>query len=121
MRCSRSGLLLAFVAALSAYPAFGWAHANIIKSNPAAGGRVQGPVVEFRLQYNSRIDPKRSRLELDLPDGSRRSLSIHPEGSLDTLATEVGDLSPGSYRLHWQVLSVDGHITRGDIPFDVTP
>jgi copper resistance protein C len=78
-------------------------------------------MVDFRLQYNSRIDPKRSRLVLDLPDGGQRFLSIRPGNSLDTLADEARGLSPGSYRLHWQVLSVDGHITRGDIPFDVAP
>jgi methionine-rich copper-binding protein CopC len=28
-------------------------------------------------------------------------------------------LSPGKYAIHWQVLAVDGHITRGQIPFEV--
>ena len=31
----------------------------------------------------------------------------------------LAGLAPGSYVLRWQVLSVDGHITRGDIPFKV--
>lgn len=121
MRFSRWGLSLGFVAALVALPAAVWAHAVIIKSDPAAGARVHGPGIDFHLQYNSRIDPKLSRLVLDLPDGSQRSLSIRPEDSLDTLAAAATGLSPGSYRLHWQVLSVDGHITRGDIPFEVAP
>jgi len=30
-------------------------------------------------------------------------------------------LKPGSYRLRWQVMSIDGHVTHGDIPFEVTP
>jgi hypothetical protein len=29
-------------------------------------------------------------------------------------------LAPGRYRLHWQTLSPDGHITQGDIPFAVS-
>ncbi len=78
-------------------------------------------MLEFHLQYNSRIDAGRSQLLLDLPDGSHRSLSIRPDASPDTLSAGADGLSPGSYRLHWQVLSVDGHITRGDIPFEVTP
>ncbi|MBV8536168.1 MAG: copper resistance protein CopC [Alphaproteobacteria bacterium] len=114
-------LCLAFVAAVAACPGAAWAHAVIIKSEPDAGGRVRGPSIQFRLQYNSRIDLKRSRLVLALPDGSRRPLPIQPDDSLDTLAAKAAGLSPGAYRLHWQVLSVDGHITRGDIPFDVTP
>jgi methionine-rich copper-binding protein CopC len=29
------------------------------------------------------------------------------------------DLSPGAYSVRWQVLAVDGHITRGEVPFTV--
>ena len=121
MRISRRHLYPVLVAASAVFPVSARAHAIIVSSDPAAGGRVHGPIIDFRLQYNSRIDPKRSRLVLDLPDGSRRPLSIRAENSLDTLAAKATGLSPGSYRLHWQVLSVDGHITRGDIPFAVTP
>lgn len=106
---------------IAALPGSAWAHAIIIKSDPAAGSRVPGPAVDFHLQYNSRIDSERSRLELDLPDGTTRTLSVRQEASPDGLAATAGGLSPGAYRLHWQVLSVDGHITRGDIPFEVTP
>jgi hypothetical protein len=28
-------------------------------------------------------------------------------------------LTPGVYVLRWQVLAIDGHITRGDVPFTV--
>jgi methionine-rich copper-binding protein CopC len=31
----------------------------------------------------------------------------------------TGELATGVYVLRWQVLAVDGHITRGDIPFSV--
>jgi len=37
----------------------------------------------------------------------------------DHLVGEADALAPGDYVLHWQVLAVDGHITRGDIPFSV--
>lgn len=78
-------------------------------------------MLDFRLQYNSRIDAARSRLELDGPDGGARPLTIKAGDSLDSLVAHADSLAPGQYRLHWQVLSVDGHITRGDIPFEVTP
>ncbi len=35
--------------------------------------------------------------------------------------TSATDLRPGDYTVRWQVLAVDGHITRGDVPFTVTP
>jgi len=28
-------------------------------------------------------------------------------------------LAPGAHVLRWQVLAIDGHITRGDVPFTV--
>jgi hypothetical protein len=28
--------------------------------------------------------------------------------------------TPGAYVVRWQVLAIDGHITRGDVPFTVT-
>lgn len=121
MKVPVSLLRSAAMAAVIAWPGAGWAHAIIIKSDPDAGSRVRGPMLDFRLQYNSRIDAARSRLELSLPDGSARPLSIQAGDSLDSLAAHADGLAPGHYRLHWQVLSVDGHITRGDIPFDVTP
>jgi methionine-rich copper-binding protein CopC len=42
---------------------------------------------------------------------------------LDTVANKVygpkaaGAWPAGAWRVRWQVLAVDGHITRGDIPF----
>jgi methionine-rich copper-binding protein CopC len=34
--------------------------------------------------------------------------------------TATVTLTPGTYVLRWQVLAIDGHITRGDVPFTVT-
>ena len=36
----------------------------------------------------------------------------------DILRTQAA-LKPGDYVVRWQVLAVDGHITRGDVPFTV--
>ena len=35
------------------------------------------------------------------------------------LAAKASGLAPGAYRLRWQVLSVDGHVSRGDVNFKV--
>lgn len=115
--------VMAMFAALVALPgaaAPAAAHAIILKAEPAAGSSVAGPKVGILLQYNSRIDAQRSRLILDLPDGSKRALTILPQASLDVLAATADNVPPGGYRLRWQVLSTDGHITRGEVPFRVT-
>jgi len=48
-----------------------------------------------------------------------QTLKIQGQDGLDTLSAEAKGLRPGTYRLRWQVLASDGHITRGEIPFTV--
>ena len=95
------------------------AHAILLDSTPAVNATIAGPRVAFTLRYNSRIDHQRSRLTLTLPDRSTKVLPIAESSPEDELLTSA-ELSPGAYSLRWQVLAVDGHITRGDVPFTVT-
>jgi len=95
------------------------AHAILMQSTPAIDGKAIGPNVSIDLHYNSRIDLKRSLLTLTLPDNSVRSLPINEDSPPGQIDTEATGLAPGSYSLRWQVLAIDGHITRGDIPFSV--
>jgi methionine-rich copper-binding protein CopC len=95
------------------------AHAIIVSSDPAADAVVRPPSLPVMLRFNSRIDPERSRLTLLRSDGSSELLPLAPDRRPDTLAAKLDGLTPGRYRLRWQVLAIDGHITRGDIPFAV--
>ena len=94
------------------------AHAIIVSSDPAVDAVVR-PSLPVMLRFNSRIDPERSRLTLLRPDGSAQPVALMPDGRPDALAAKLDGLAPGRYRLRWQVLAIDGHITRGDIPFAV--
>lgn len=95
------------------------AHAIIVSSSPAAGATVSREAVSVRLRFNSRIDHGRSRLRLFAPDGTEQVLAPAPDSPADELDAQAQLQAPGAWRLRWQVLSVDGHITRGDIPFTV--
>lgn len=70
----------------------------------------------MQLRFNSRIDKARSRLTLIRTDKSQDTLTIQTGGPPDILAAHL-EVKPGAYVLRWQVLAVDGHITRGDVPF----
>jgi copper resistance protein C len=96
------------------------AHAILLESSPSINGTVAGPTIPVKLRFNVRIDRIRSRLTLVKPDASTRSLAISKDAPADTLRSEAQDLNPGEYRIRWQVLASDGHITRGEIPFQVT-
>jgi methionine-rich copper-binding protein CopC len=95
-------------------PAF--AHAILTSSTPASGGSIASGHQTFDFQYNSKIDHRRSRLTLTRPDGIATVLKILPTSATNALDAEA-DLKPGAYTLRWQALALDGHITRGDVPF----
>jgi methionine-rich copper-binding protein CopC len=117
LRQPAAALLLLVCASLGPVPAE--AHAIVVQAMPAVDAVVAGPRVPIALRFNSRIDRERSRLVLVAPDGKTVPLPL-AAGAPDEVGAEAGGLAPGRYRLRWQVLGLDGHITRGDIPFTVT-
>ena len=112
--------LPALAAALALAPLPAVAHAILLGSTPPSGGSVAAGTIAMEFRYNSRIDKARSALRLTRPDKSQGSLPIAADGPPDILRTSA-DLPPGSYVVRWQVLAIDGHITRGDVPFKVAP
>ena len=96
------------------------AHAILLESSPSSNIALAGPNIPIKLRFNVRIDATRSRLTLVKPDASTQSLAITKDGRADALASQAQGLLPGEYRIRWQVLASDGHITRGEIPFQVT-
>ena len=114
-----SRILIIALLGLMVVPAGASAHAILVASTPAAGASVPSGKVDMTFRYNSRIDRARSRLTLTAPDHSQLVLKIIPAGSPDTLQASTELDKPGGYVVRWQVLAIDGHITRGDVPFTV--
>ena len=106
--------------ALYLYPATAHAHAILLESLPAAGASVQAGAVTLRFRFNSRVDHVRSRLTLVGPDRSETVLKLD-RGTNDEVLASHADLIPGNSVVRWQVLALDGHITRGEIAFTVAP
>lgn len=96
-------------------------HAVLLESSPALKSSVSGPDVPLKLRFNVRIDAARSRLILINSEGASQTLEINKQDSPEIISAEAKGLHPGAYRLRWQVLASDGHITRGEIPFTVKP
>lgn len=110
----------AVVAALvagGALPAM--AHAVIVTASPMADQHVAAGKLAVRIEFNTRIDKERSRLQVMAPAGDKADVAIDQVGEPNIVSGTTPDLTPGAYVLRWQVLAVDGHITRGDIPFVV--
>lgn len=112
-------VVAASVASFALMPFKTSAHAILEASSPQAGESVPAGTVALQLRYNSRIDPQRSRVVLIRPDQTQAVLSIKADASPEVLSAQSA-LSPGIYTVKWQVLAVDGHITRGSFSFSVT-
>jgi hypothetical protein len=100
-------------------PGIARAHAILEESTPQAGAAVKPGSLDLHFRYNSRIDRTRSRLTLIRPDRTKDTIPIAPDGAPEIIDAHL-TLSPGAYIIRWQVLAVDGHITRGDVPITVT-
>jgi methionine-rich copper-binding protein CopC len=112
-------LILSIAAAFFLIVTSAAAHAVLLESSPSLKGTVAGPDVAVKLRFNVRIDAGRSRLTLVGPAGSTQVLEIGKQTPADILSANATGLAAGEYRLRWQVLASDGHITRGEIPFTV--
>jgi methionine-rich copper-binding protein CopC len=95
------------------------AHAILLQSTPAAHSTVHGPHLNVYLRFNSRLDGGRSKLLLNAADGHEVPLSSQSQKAASDLGAVADGVRPGHYVLHWIALASDGHITRGEIPFDV--
>jgi len=96
------------------------AHAILTDSTPKANGSVPAGHLALTLKYNSKIDQERSRLVLVAADKSETPLAIVKQADKPNELDSSADLKPGTYTVRWQALALDGHITRGDLPFTVT-
>ena len=95
------------------------AHAILMESTPKINSTVQGPDLDITLRFNVRIDGSRSRILLVAEDGTSTPLTLAQQSKPDILQMHASGLKPGAYKLQWNVLAADGHMSKGDVPFTV--
>ena len=98
------------------------AHSLLLESAPAAGATVSASPRTLMLRFNNRIEKSLSRVRLVDSRGARQALTLSADsGSADRLLATVPPLTPGPWRVEWQVLSTDGHVVSGRFEFTVAP
>jgi methionine-rich copper-binding protein CopC len=112
---------LALGMVLSGHGGHAQAHAIVIDSSPKAGSELMAAPFEIAIRFNSRIDIGRSSLVILDGDRNTTVLTVRPTTEPDLLQGLGPPLPAGRYRIRWQVLALDGHITRGDIPVTIKP
>ncbi|OZI40485.1 hypothetical protein CEG14_01580 [Bordetella genomosp. 1] len=109
------------LAALALGPQLAWAHAHLKQSTPAAGSAAASPAA-ISATFTEGLEPAFSTLAVTGADGRAVDLgkAAPAPGDDKTLVLPVRQALPaGAYTVQWQVLSKDGHKTRGDWKFTV--
>src|SRR4051812_30487407 len=109
---------LAFVIALllalaQISPAF--AHASLVRAEPADGSVLAQPPPTLRLTFNEPVSPLVIRLIA--PSGEVISPTAVAENAILTVTPPR--LGQGTYLLSWRVVSADGHPVGGSLVFSV--
>ena len=115
--CVAAFFTVCSIAALT--PRVAWAHAVLVSAQPGANSTVAGPDVAVLLKYNSRIDMEHSTLVLLSPGGKLEKIAIAGQPTPGLLSASLTGLVKGAYELRWQVLAIDGHVTRGKVLFQI--
>lgn len=119
MNFAHGAVVAALTAALTWPAGTACAHAILMRSEPAVGATLPPGPLKIVLEYNSRIDFRRSVVKLSGPDQQGTTLGLGQQAA--NVAGATADVTtPGAYTIKWQVLATDGHITRGIVPFVVS-
>ena len=97
------------------------AHARLARSDPAAASTLRGTPPEVRLWFTEGLEPAFSAAHL--LDGERRRVA-GAEGRVDAvdpslLRMTLPALGPGRYTVVYSVVSVDSHVTAGELHFRI--
>lgn len=114
--CALSAMLFLIGACL---PGFVSAHAYIYQSEPLANAELERPPARIKLVFTEKINVKVSQITVEnTADGSEVKGKLSHDGDL-TLLYDLPALDDGVYKVVWQVLSLDTHVTDGSFKFAV--
>ena len=112
-------MVLAFAVASLPWSAC-WARPmSVMGSFPMVNEIMDGRATSFSIRFDGPVDHATSRLTLVTPHGTR-ALHARLDSEPNTLFTAVGTLPAGRYELRWEARSMDGDVTKGTIPFEVS-
>lgn len=115
----------AAAAVLAVAPAAG-AHDVVIGSNPENGGVIEQFPERIELEFSGEIQPGFNTVALSRTDGDNVEVLHTGEPVLDgrDVSLELPDTltaEPGHYRVGFQIISSDGHSTKGMTTFTFDP
>ena len=96
-----------------------YGHAFLDHAAPPVGSTLNAAPDRLRLWFTQQLEPAFSGIEVDDAKGLRvdtGNATLDPnDGTL--LSVGLKPLGPGTYTVHWHVVSVDSHRTEGSWTF----
>ena len=101
-------------------PARAWAHAQLKRSDPAAGATLTAAPQLIRLWFSEQ--PELSMTFASLKDSAGTTFPLgaavrEASGQMGIALQVLGILSPGRYTLSWRTAASDGHLSSGKFTF----
>jgi methionine-rich copper-binding protein CopC len=93
------------------------AHATLDHTDPRVGNTVKSSPSAVTLWFTQKLEPAFSSAQVTNASGAVVSSGASVSGTV--MRVGVRSLPPGTYRVHWKVLSVDTHTTEGSFSFRV--
>jgi copper resistance protein C len=94
------------------------AHAFLDHASPLVGSTVASAPREVSLTFTQNLESAFSSVQVTDANGARVDQGKAQIGG-NTMRVGLKSLSPGTYRVRWQALSVDTHKTEGSFTFTV--
>jgi copper resistance protein C len=99
------------------------AHAALVKSDPGRRAMLASSPVKIRLWFNEKLEPAYSRVRL-LDGGDSvitTDAAVVDVENPKLISLPIPALKPGSYRVKYRVLSLDGHVVESNFSFTIRP
>ena len=99
------------------------AHSHLKKSVPAQGATVAAGPSDIRLQFSEVVEPRFSKVTVELNDKPVASepAASDPSDKTTLIVKFAQPLQAGSYKVNWQAVSADTHKVKGSFTFQVRP
>jgi hypothetical protein len=118
---TRAAAIASILLAIALGAVLAEAHAKLSRSEPAAASRLRSAPGEVRLWFTENLEATFSGAHL--LDGERRQVE-GPTGKVDRtnpalLRMTLPALSAGRYTVVYRVVSIDSHVTAGELTFSI--
>lgn len=100
------------------------AHADLTHQEPKADAFISPSPADIFLKFSEAIEVKFTKITITGSDKKVVNLdkiTVDPQDKTRLIAAIKQPLVAGKYTVNWQVVSVDGHKTKGHYNFTVAP